>query len=251
MAGNTLHMARQSAPAYPVLVTRPQAEGEAFAAALTKRFGAHVQPLVSPLLSPRNLKPDLPPRSYAAVVFTSAQAVNAARSYRPVLPAQAWCVGRKTARAATDAGFQANSADGDVEALLRALAKDPPDGSILYLRGVDTAGNLLERLTEMGLMVDEAVVYAQDPVPLNKDATALLQTQVDLIVPLFSPRTAQLFRAGLPAEISARLHIAAMSRAVAEALGDLHDAKLVVAHQPDAGAMMDAVERLLVGLSPP
>jgi len=243
-----LEMATQSAP---ILVTRPQAEGQAFAKALKARFGARLRPVLSPLLAPRNLTPSLPDRDYAAVIFTSAQAVQAARPLASRLPSLAWCVGAKTARAATAAGFRSRSADGDADALVAAIAADPPDGSILYLRGVDTASNLLTRLDDIGLQADEAIVYLQEPQPLAADALALLREPLDILVPLFSPRTARLFRAALPDDTRARLHIAAMSGNVAEALGDLPHAALTIAGHSDAPAMLDAVETLLVRLCPP
>ena len=241
-------MARQSAP---VLVTRPLAEGEAFAAALTERFGKRVRPVVAPLIAPRFLTPDIPARDYAAVVYTSVQAVEAARRLGVSLPALAWCVGRKTAAVAGAAGFHAKSADGDATALANAILSDPPNGRILYLRGVDTRGNLLETLVSYDIAVDVAIVYAQEPVPLSPDALALLKSPVDLIVPLFSPRTATLFRKALPADTRARLHVAVMSTAVAEPLDDLSRAALALAPQPDGPGMLDAVESLLAGLPAP
>ncbi|WP_305547475.1 uroporphyrinogen-III synthase [Tabrizicola sp.] len=210
-----------------------------------------MQPVLSPLLVPRNLTPPLPDRDYAAVIFTSAQAVPASRAMTARLPSLAWCVGRKTAEAATAAGFRAKSADGDAKALVAAITADPPDGSILYLRGVDTASNILSNLRNIGFHTDEAVVYVQEPQSLAPQALALLREPVDVIVPLFSPRTARLFRAALPDDTSARLHIAAMSGTVADALGDLSCVVLTIASHPDGPAMLDAVETLLVGLPPP
>lgn len=244
-------MARQSAPGVPVLVTRPQAEGEAFAAALSARFGDRVRPVVAPLLAPRCLTPDLPDRDYAAVVFTSAQAVEATRHLQPRLPALAWCVGRKTAQVATAAGFQTRAANGDADSLVAALADDPPSGRILYLRGVDTAANILERLRDFGLTADEIVAYIQDPLPLSAQALTLLRSPAPLVVPLMSPRTARLFRDALPADASAPLHIAAISANAAKALGDLPRAALAVAPHPDLPGVLEAVETLLVGLAPP
>ena len=91
-------MARQSeplaAPQVPVLVTRPQAEGEAFATALAARFGARVRPVVAPLIAPRYLTPPIADHNYAAVMFTSALAVEGARRLGIRLPFLAWCVGR-------------------------------------------------------------------------------------------------------------------------------------------------------------
>lgn len=241
-------MARQSAP---VLVTRPEAEGEAFAAALTARFGPRVRPVVAPLIAPRFLTPDISTSDYAAVVFTSVQAVKAASHLGLRLPALAWCVGRKTAAVAKAAGFQAKSADGDATALSDAILSDPPNGRILYLRGVDTRGKLLENILSSGLTADVAIVYAQDPQPLSPEALALLKSPDDLIVPLFSPRTATLFRKALPPDTRAHLHIAVMSTAVAEPLDGLSPAALAVAPQPDAPGMLDAVESLLARLPAP
>lgn len=240
-------MAKQSEPQVPVLVTRPRAEGEAFAMALTARFRARVRPVVAPLIAPRYLTPPISTRDYAAVVFTSAQAVEGARRLGVPLPSLAWCVGRKTASVAAAAGFLARSADGDAEALAHAILSDPPNDRILYLRGVDTRGNLLEILQSSGVDTDVAIVYLQDPQPMSPEALSLLQCNGPILVPLFSPRTAALFRAALPPDWSAKLHIAAMSSTVAETLGDLPRAALTIARQPDVPAMLDAVESLLAG----
>jgi uroporphyrinogen-III synthase len=250
-------MARQSDPlqaipaGIPVLLTRPEAESLAFAAACATRFGARLCPVVTPLLAPRYLTASVPAKDYAAVVFTSAHGVEGARRLGVALPAHAWCVGRKTATAASAAGFRAISADGDADALISALRANPPNGRILYLRGVDTHGNILERLQSFGLAVDELVVYVQEAQDLTAEAIYLLQARTDVIVPLFSPRTAALFRTALPADRSASLHIAAMSAAVTGPVADLLQAKLVVASRPDADAMLDAVETLLADLPLP
>lgn len=241
-------MATQSAP---VLVTRPLADAEAFARTLTARFGARVRPVVAPLIAPRFMTPQIPAHSYAAVIFTSAQAVEGAVRLGMPLPRLAWCVGRKTAAVANAAGFDARSADRDVQALVQAILDHPPDGRILYLRGVNTHGNLLERLNSSGISADEAIVYQQVPQPLSEAAIALLSADVDLIVPLFSPRTAALFKAAIPSTARARLHLVAMSAAVAEQVSGLPLASQVVARHPDADSMLDAVETLLARLPAP
>lgn len=243
-------MARQSDPltGVPVLVTRPRDDGEAFAAALLARLGARVRPVLAPLIAPRYLSPPLPAGDFAAVVFTSAQAVEGARRLAVTLPRPAWCVGRKTAAAATAAGFKATSADGAAEDLLKLILSKPPDGRLLYLRGSDTRGNLLERLIASGVHTDCAIVYTQEPQPLTQEALGLLRTPRPVLVPLFSPRTAGLFRAALPPDRHASLHIAAISISVADALADLPRAALAIALRPDARAMLDAVESLLAGL---
>lgn len=242
-------MARQSAPAIPVLVTRPKAEGESFAAALTARFGGRVRPVISPLIAPRFLSPSIPGHDHAGVVFTSAQAVHAARQLGVPLPTLAWCVGRKTAAVAEAAGFLPRSADGDVESLASAILADPPDGRLLYLRGVDTHGNLLEKLISSGIATDVAIVYTQEPQPLTAEAFSLLGSPLDLIVPLFSPRTASLFLQAFPPGSAVRLHLAVMSASVAAAVQDFP--RKAIAPQPDATGMLDAVETLLATLPAP
>ena len=243
-------MATQSAP---VLITRPRDEAEALAKALTARFGARVRPVVTPLIAPRFLTPLIPDLPYAAVVFTSAQAVEGARLLHRKLPELAWCVGRKTAAVARAAGFDARSADGDgdVHALTTAILERPPGGRVLYLRGVNTHGNLLEKLNSSGIAADEAIVYAQEPQAMSPEAASFLSSDIDLIVPLFSSRTATLLRAAAPPVIVARLHLAAMSAAVAAAVADLPLSAKVIARHPDLDNMLDAVETLLADLPAP
>ena len=235
----------------PVLLTRPQSEGEGFAKALLERFGSRVRPVLAPLIAPRFLSPDVPSLDFTAVVFTSAQAVKAARRLQVPLPKLAYCVGRKTAAEATAAGFKTRSANGDVSDLLAMILFDKCKGPILYLRGVDTVGDLEKRLTDQDIATASLHVYIQEPQVFSPEAIQLLRVPDLMIVPLFSPRTARLFRHQLPTDAQAPLHVAAMSAAVAQALDGLSLAALVTARQPDAPGMLDAVETLLTGLPSP
>jgi uroporphyrinogen-III synthase len=259
LAGNTMAMARQSSPladpqptaAIPVLITRPEAEGLIFAQALTDRFGDRLQPVIAPLIAPRYLAARLPDRTYAAVVFTSAHGVEGVRRLGAELPRQAWCVGRKTAAAAAAAGFMPRNADGDVASLVSAILADQPNGGILYLRGVDTSGNLLENLKSSGVDTDEIVVYVQESQPFAPRSLALFHQRLDLLIPLFSARTASLFQAALPSDCRARLHLAAISPAVARVVSALPGAALAVARSPDSQGVLGAVESLLANLPAP
>ena len=109
----------------------------------------------------------------------------------------------------------------------------------------------MEKLNSLGIYTDVASVYVQDPQPLSDAALAILRSPVPVVVPLFSPRTAGLFRAALPADAQAGLHLAAMSAAVAEAIETLPHTALRVASRPDMSAMLDAVESLLADLPAP
>ncbi len=244
MAGNTMGMARQSTqgPAITVLLTRPSAQSQAFAAALGARFGAKLRPVLTPLMAPVFLMPALPRGPFAAVIFTSATGVEAAKGLD--LPRHAFCVGAQTAARAQAAGFQAHSADGDAEALVAAIMADAPNGRLVHLRGEETRGDIAETLTSAGIETVSAAIYRQDPHPLTDAALAVLAADGVVIVPLFSPRTAALFKAALPNDRRATLWVAGMSDAVADALQGLSE-KLEIARRPDADAMLDAVGRLL------
>lgn len=237
-------MAPQSR-ALPVLLTRPEAQGDRFAAMLRERFGDAVEILSSPLLAPVFLTPDLPKGDHAAVILTSETGVQAARRLlsRHALPELALCVGDRTAQAARAAGFRARSASGDADALLAMILADPPHGPLLHLHGRETRGDLAARLAAAGCRVDAVTVYAQEPQPLSAQARALLDGDGPVVAPLFSPRTAQLFAATAPHR--AALWVAALSPAVAAALGDLPVARLVVAPRPDAADLIGIMAPLM------
>jgi uroporphyrinogen-III synthase len=252
-----MHMARQSEPSpatdagVPVLLTRPKAEAQAFANALVERFGAVVHPVVAPLMAPRFLTPTLPDGEFAAVIFTSTRAVEAALRLGANLPRLAFCVGQKTAQAAATGGFDAKSADGDSDALVAMVLAARPGGRVLYLRGLDTRGEIAERLNSAGVTTESAVVYRQEMQALDQPAATLLRTRGELIVPLFSPRAAALFVSAVPSDAKATLHLAAMSSAVAEALDSVAYGSLTIARHPDAKGMLAAVGILLDRMRPP
>lgn len=239
-------MAKQStATATHLLLTRPEAQSRAFAATLALRFGDRLRTVVAPLMAPRFLSPQLPEGPFDAVIFTSATALDAARRLGTLLPIRAWCVGTRTAEVAQAAGFNASSANGDADDLVAAILSDPPKGRLLHLRGDDSRGDVAERLTAHGIATIATLIYRQEPQPLTPEAIALLQDPAPLILPIFSPRSAVLLAAALPTTTRARLHIAAISAAVAEAAALIPHVTLVVARQPDADCMLNVVGSLL------
>ncbi len=238
-------MAKQSTSgpvALPVLLTRPMAQSQAFAASLAARFGQAVRPVISPLMVPVFLTPKLPDGPFAGVIFTSATGVEVSMAFD--LPKRAFCVGAQTAARARAAGFQAVSANGDAAALVAAILADPPHGRLLHLRGEDARGDIAETLTSAGTETVSAVVYRQDPQPLTDEALTILALDGAVIVPLFSPRSALLFRAALPPDRKASLWMAGISGAVAETVDGVAQ-RLEIARKPDADAMLDAVAALV------
>lgn len=227
-----------------VLLTRPAAQSDRFAQQLAARFGG-VRVVISPLMAPAFLEAALPPGPFAALILTSetgAEALRRIAPHCPDLPRAAFCIGT---RAAAVAGVQPLATAPDAEALFTAICGFGPIGPILHLRGREARGDLAARLTAAGLSTAEAVVYAQEVQPLTAEARALLAQAAPLIVPLFSPRSAAVLAEAV-AEVPsvAPLWVAALSPAVAGALTGLHPARLEIAQQPHADAMLAAIARL-------
>ncbi len=240
-------MARQSrAPV--ILLTRPLPQSQRFAAQMSARW-PDVTCVVAPLMAPTFLTPKWPEANFAALVLTSETAVEAARRISATgipLPTRAFCVGDHTATVAQAAGFDTLSARGRADDLVALIAAHPPAGPLLFLRGQDTTGDLEYRLNLAGTETVSAIVYAQSPQPFSPQATALLQGDDPVIVPLFSPRSAGLFVMEHRRILAtAPLWLAAISPAVAQIAVGLTPARLQTALQPDSNAMVTAVAMLM------
>jgi uroporphyrinogen-III synthase len=178
--------------------------------------------------------------------------VAALARLRPSGGLPAWCVGDRTAQAARKAGYGARSAAGDAAALVAAILAEAPPGPLLHARGEDSRGAVADRLTAAGLPTAEALVYAQRPAALSDEARRLLGGADPILVPLFSPRSAEIFAAAL-ADIPrpAPLWVAALSPAVADAAAPLSPARMAIAGAPDADALLQAAEGLIAAAAQP
>ena len=217
-----------------LLITRPEALAGRLVAALAAR-GLRPRTVMSPMMKIRPRDVALP--KDAELVLTSQNAISA-------LPAgrwRTWCVGDRTAEAARAAGLEAASAQGDVEALLRLLLQVRP-GPLVHVRGAHATGDLAERLRAAGLEAGEVVAYDQVPLPLTEEAAALLARRGPVVLPLYSPRSADLVAAH-PGPWRADVHGVAISEAAAEAFG--RAARVTVAEAPNGEAVERAVAEAL------
>lgn len=232
-------------PLAPMLLTRPEPASRRFADAVAARLGPGPV-VISPLLDivPMGDVPSL--AGYGGVILTSENGVLRRGAAWP-LGLSAYCVGKRTARAAQSAGFTVHSADGALVDLISMIRATPPAGRLLHLRGRHVAGDVAKTLTQMGIPTDEAVVYDQRLLPLSADGIALLARPGPVLIPIFSTRSAQALVPSLK-NIAASLHIAAISPAVAEAL-PVHSAAMIdVALRPDGEAMIDRIATLQAAL---
>lgn len=231
-------MARQSQPT--ILLTRPLTQSQRFA----DQIGGA---LISPLMRPEFLSPELPRGDFAAIVLTSetgAEAVGRISASGVSLPTRAFCVGNRTAEAARVAGFVPTSAAGAADDLLAHILAAGPVGRLLLLRGQDSAGDLERRLIFAGIETVSVIIYRQIAKSLSDEAIAVLQGPHPVILPVFSPRSAKLLAAELR-RIAAKapIWLAALSPAVAEAF-DFPTVFTEIATRPDSAAMQRAVQAL-------
>lgn len=238
-------------PRPPLLLTRPRAASEAFAARFRARFGADWPMILAPLIEIVPLAPQVP--EAAAVIFTSQNAVAPLVALSPAAGRRAYCVGARTAAAARAAGFEVITGAGDAHALFETISTAEPSGPLLHARGAEVAAPLGDWLNSAGIETVEAVLYRQEPRAFEAGLRARMLERELLLVPLFSPRSARLLVDELGARSSdamPRLWVAAISEAVAEAAGPLGAERLEIAPHPDAAGVEEALARLLGAADP-
>lgn len=220
-----------------LIVTRPKAQSDAFAAQVQAAYGQPLSVIVSPLIEIRPVPATVP--QVDAVIFTSANGVQAAAALGLPQGLQAWCVGGKTAAAAQAAGFDPITGPGDAEGLLHDILSARPAGSIAHIRGKHARGDLAARLTAAGIDCADIVAYDQVALDLNGPALKALGGQNPVVLPLFSPRSCTILYEQGP--FTAPIHAVALSNAVAESLPASQGWSVKIASRPDSAAMLEAV----------
>ncbi len=233
-----------------MLVTRPAEQGRRFAGAAVARARAAglaaPRVVLSPLLEIRFRTGPVPAGDVAGLIFTSENAVAAylAAGGRRGLPA--WCVGPRSAAATSAGGLHAVSADGDARALIDRILADRPLGPLLYPHGAERRHDLGAELNSAGIETISSVVYDQEPCPLTPEARAVLNGDAPVVAPLFSPRSAGLFRAAAPLP-RAELTTVSISAACDAALGCWSGPRRVIAARPDGKAVIAGVIGAIAG----
>lgn len=230
-----------------LLLTRPRAQSEAFAAALEARLPGRFTPLVAPLIEVVPVAAPLDLDGVQGLAFTSANGVGQFAARTPARGLPAWCVGAMTTAAAEAAGFRARSADGDVAALAALIAAEvrPGQGDVLHLRGRHAAGDLIGRLAAAGIAARAAEIYDQAPRPIEPLVAARLAAAEVAAVALFSPRSSRLFAEAASAAGWPLTTLAAVSlSAAADAALALTVGRRLVAPEPTREGMLAALATL-------
>ena len=223
-----------------ILLTRPVAQAERFAEECRSVF-SELQVLISPILriEARPLARSLD--GVASLILTSENAVRALSSIgAKVSGLPALCVGDRTAFAARSIGLEAESVGGAADDLVEAVLSTPSKGPLLHLRGAESRGEIAARLSSEGRNVDEAIIYDQIPEKLSPEAKLLLASPGSVVLPLFSPRSAELL--GFASEHArAPMRIVALSAAVAERWSGPTPERLLVAREPNSAEILRSI----------
>lgn len=245
-----------------ILVTRPEPDGEATAAALRAR-GYRV--MLAPMLRLEPVSFQLEPDAvFGGVIVTSANALRgigepSAIARLAKLPL--FAVGKHTAQAARAAGFtDVIVADGDAAALrasvgartrAKKLGKQRP---LLYLAGADLARDLAGELRQDGFLVVTQTTYRMVPrSSLPADVQDAFSREGIEAVLHYSRRSARSFAEATRAcgiEISAlAVPQCCLSEAVSAVLREAGATWVLVARKPDENALFDLLDRALSPVS--
>lgn len=230
-----------------ILLIRPYEQSIVFAAEFLAETGSDVVIIPSPVLTVEPVLPLPDPEGAFALVFTSANAVRIFAQGGKGRGLRAYCVGASTANAARGAGYRAVSAGGDVSDLLDMLAAshDQSDGPYLYLHGEKVAADLAGLLKERGIPVRAQTIYRQVEQPLSDKARQALAGR-DVIVPLFSANSAEIFARQVRPLPKHRVQFVCMSRAVAGALTGFDENDIHIAAHPSRDGMIKAIAELVL-----
>ena len=228
-----------------LIMTRPTAQSECFAAELLARWKGPLKIIYAPLIEivMQGSTFDDPD----AVIFTSANGVAASAQFDLTKGLPAWCVGKRTAEVAQRAGFAVIEGPGTADGLVARIIDAKPLGSVAHIRGMHARGDISARLNAVGVPCVDVVAYDQREIPLSTQALTALAGVDPVIFPLFSPRTAAILNKQGP--FAAPVAVVAMSKAVQDMLDPTDAERAAVAEKPDAASMIEAtlvvIERLV------
>lgn len=223
-----------------LLLTRPAASSIRFATRLNTATPSQAELVISPMLDIVALDQAVDLKGVASVIFTSGHGVAHGPEGNGM---QAHCVGKATAIAAQAKGWRLGHVAQDAERLIPVLQKSGITGPLLHLSGKFQRGNIAEVLTKSGIPTRRVAIYDQRMLPLTEAAQAALCGEGAVVLPLFSPRTANYVVQ--QAKGFVRVYGIAMSAAVAHELAGISLEELQILPEPTAEAMVQAVELLL------
>lgn len=231
-----------------LLLTRPRESADYFANAANWPGRVVISPILKVVL--RDIAP---PGPGCAVIVTSQHGVRALAAVTARRDWPIWCVGPGSLSAAQAAGFSdLRAGGGTANRLFTQLCAERPQQDLVHLCGAHVTADLVGRLNAAGLRARAVVCYDQLAQKLSDAARACLMAPGQVVMPVFSPRSAALLAQawhGLP-KPRAQIYAAAISDAAAAGLTGLPLSGLRIAETPDQPGMLSAVALLQATLEP-
>jgi uroporphyrinogen-III synthase len=237
-----------------ILVTRPTLDA---ARTSQKLVALGHQVLTDPVIEIEAITQNIPQGDFAALVFTSANAVRVASKIEALKPLRAlpvFTVGTHTAEVAREFGFvDVAAASGDVHGLGNTLLAELRSKMdlrvplhVLHLSGEDRAGDLAGVLSRSGVRIDIVTIYRARAARAFKPQTvdAIRAGKIGAVLH-YSERSAAIFvqlaqGAGITEEIIQARHFC-LSQAVALPL-KLFGITAVVAVAPEEDVLFELLE---------
>ena len=226
-----------------VLITRPAPDGERFADQVRAQLGCKVPIMLSPLIRIETCGDLTDLSDVAHLIFTSRNGVAAYAKATERRDIPSVTVGDATAEAARQAGLQAISCRGNSADLIAFIIDRRLADPFLHVRGEHATGEILGALNAAGLRAREKILYRQKSEQLCNGARGLLSREIPVVLPLFSPRSAQLLFS--QTAIAAPLFVAALSRNVAGEVPEGAARKVTVAERPDTASILAILPELV------
>ncbi|NVK45720.1 MAG: uroporphyrinogen-III synthase [Rhodobacteraceae bacterium] len=218
-----------------VLITRPKEDAERLAQVL-EAYGPHVRCIIAPVMEIVKTPFELPKERFDHLLLTSRHAVSAAAPFQGM---PTYCVGKATRDAAVEAGHDIQGVFANADELVVKLAEHGA-GHAFHFRGRHTRGEIAERLTLAGLETISLVVYEQNPRRWSTEERQDILAAPNLIVPLYSPRSASLTAKQLE-DFTGDLTLIGLSQACLDAWDGPNPAKTFCVDHPDGQAMKQAI----------
>lgn len=175
-----------------IIITRPEEDALPLAGKL-QAMGHHVFIVSMMSIVPRKTI-IIQNKIYQAICLTSANGVRSLNSIAGLENFPVVAVGPQSLQAAIQAGFRDVTAQGGDVHGLAAYVKEkynPTAGTILYISGLETSGDLEGQLKSAGFKVDRIITYDAVPAKLLNYQTEIREADA---VMLYSPRSAKIWR---------------------------------------------------------
>ena len=230
-----------------LLLTRPLDQSRSFLSDLAGELGRMPTHVISPLLSIEQLPLTRETSTAQALLFTSINGIAALAARTQDRSPPALCVGPSTYTEAAAQGVSAYNANGTARNLLELatsrLSKNA--GPVFHVSGRETAHDLAKSLSERGFQAQRLIPYHQNPLPLS-DAALTAMDQGPTLLPVFSPKPAEILSKELPIPLTNPAHCICISQAAAAPLREL-PLTITVADAPNRSAMIAATTKVLSG----